>query len=94
MSSNSSLWERRFCYSSNWFWEKLIFQLLPQLAKAAMKSEMCSIVVVSPLVSVMRDQVEQLKQLGVSAAAIGLGEEYGEDEKAAREGKCELVFGN
>ena len=59
-----------------------------------MKSEMCSIVVVSPLVSVMRDQVEQLKQPGFSAAGIGLGEEYGEDEKAVREGKCELVFGN
>ena len=50
--------------------------------------------IVSPLVSVMRDQVEQLKQLGFSAAAIGLGEEYDEDEKAARQGKCELVFGN
>ena len=59
-----------------------------------MKSEMCSIVVVSPLVSVMRDHVDQLKQLGFSTAAIGLGEGYGEDEKAAREGKCELVFGN
>ena len=58
-----------------------------------MKSEMCLIVVVSPLVSVMRDQVGQLKQLGFSAASIGLGEEYGEDEKAVREGKCELVFG-
>ena len=76
------------------FGKSLIFQLFPRLPKAALKSEMCSIVVVSPLVSVMRDQVEQLKQLGVSAAAIGLGEEYGEDEKAAREGKCELVFGN
>ena len=76
------------------FGKSLIFQLFPRLAKAAMKSEMSLIAVVSPLVSVMRDQVEQLKQLGVSAAAIGLGEEYGEDEKAAREGKCELVFGN
>ena len=55
-----------------------------------MKSEMCSIVVVSPLVSVMRDQVEQLKWLGFSAAAIGLGEAV----KAAREGKCEIVFGS
>ena len=59
-----------------------------------MKSEMCLIVVVSSLVSVMRDQMEQLKQLGFSAAAIVLGLEYEEDEKAAREGKCELVFGN
>ena len=76
------------------FGKSLIFQLFPRLAKAAMKSEMCSIVVVSPLVSVMRDQVEQLKQLGFSVAAIGLGEEYEEDEKAAREGKCEIVFGS
>ena len=60
-----------------------------------MKSEItCSIVVVSPLVSVMRDQVEQLKQLGFSAAATGLGKEYEEDEKAAIEGKCEIFFGN
>ena len=53
-----------------------------------MKSEMCSIVV-SPLVSVTRGQV-----LGFSAAAIGLGEEYEEDEKAAREEKCEIFFGS
>ena len=50
-----------------------------------MKSEMRSIVV-SPLVSVTRDQV-----LGFSAAAIGLGEEYEEDEKAAREEKCDFL---
>ena len=40
--------------------KSLIFQLFPRIAKAAMKSEMCSIVVVSLLVSVMQDQVEQL----------------------------------
>ena len=76
-----------FRYSSNQFWEKFNF------AKAAMKSEMCSIIVVSPLVSVTWDQVEQLiiRQLGFSAAAIGLSK-YEEDEKAAREGKCEIVF--
>ena len=76
------------------FGKSLIFQLFPRLAKAAMKSEMCSIMDVSPLVSVMRDQVEQLKQLELSAAEIRLGKEYKEDEKAARQGKCELVFGN
>ena len=53
-----------------------------------MKSEMC-LIVVSPLVSVTRDQV-----LGFSAAAIGLCEEYEEDEKAAREEKCEFFFGS
>ena len=43
------------------FGKSLIFQLFPRLAKAAMKSEMCSIVVVPPLVSVIRGQVEQLR---------------------------------
>ena len=32
--------------------------------------------------------------LGFSAAAIGLVEEYEEDEKAAKEGKCEFFFGS
>ena len=40
----------------------------------------------------MRDQVEQLKKLGFSAAAIGIGEEGEEDEKKGREGKCEFFF--
>ena len=53
-----------------------------------MKPEMCSIVAVSPLVSVFREQVKQLKQLVFSAAAIELGEEYEEYEKAEREGNC------
>ena len=44
--------------------KSLILQLFPRLAKAAMKSEMCSIVVVSPLVSVMRDQVDSAKNTG------------------------------
>ena len=49
-------------------------------SKAATKSEMCSIVVVSPLVTVIRDKLEQIKKLG----SIGLGEELEENEKAAR----------
>ena len=87
MSNKSSSWERCFRYSFNrGFGKSLIFQPFLRLAKAAMKSEMCSIVV-SPLVSVTRDQV-----LGFSAAAIGLSEEYEEDEKAAREEKCVFFF--
>ena len=38
--------------------------------------------------------MEQLKKLGFSAAAIGIGEEGEEEEKRAREGKCEIVFGS
>ena len=48
------------------FGKRLIFQLFPRLlnSKAATESEMCSMVVVSPLVSVMRDKLEQIKKLG------------------------------
>ena len=48
------------------FGKRLSFQLFPQLlnSKAATKSEMCSIAVVSPLVSGMRDKLEQIKKLG------------------------------
>lgn len=55
---------------------------------------MSTIIVASPLISVMRDQVQQLKQLGFSAAAIGIGEECLEDEEKARNGECEIVFGS
>ena len=41
---------------------------------------MC-LIVVSPLVSVMWNHVEQLKQLGFSAAAIGLVDEYKETRR-------------
>ena len=70
-------------YSSNRVWEKFDFSTLPTTCYGV-----SSIVVVSALVSVIRNQEEQLKQLGFSAAAIGLGEEYEEDEIAASEGKC------
>ena len=52
------------------FGKSLIFQLFPRLAKAALMLENSTITVVSPLISIMRDQVEQLKKLGFSAAAI------------------------
>ena len=60
------------------FGKSLIFQLFPRVSSALCSSEvkpLSTIIVVSPLVSVMRDQVEQLKQLGFSAAAIGIGDE-------------------
>ena len=72
------------------FGKSLIFQLFPRLVKAALTLENSTIIVVSPLISRMRDQVEQLKELGFSAAAIGIGEEGEEDEKKAREGSAKL----
>ena len=49
------------------FGKSLIFQLSPRLAKAALTLENSTIIVL-PLISIMRDQVERLKKLGFLAA--------------------------
>ena len=74
------------------FGKSLIFQLFPCLAKA-LTLENSMIIVFSPLISLTRDQVEQLKKLGFLAAAVGITEEEEDDEKKVRQGKCEIVFG-
>ena len=63
----------------------LIFQLLPRLMKDLWKLEHSCVVVVTPLVSIMKDQVEELRCLGLRAFAIGLGDEKGEKELVAGE---------
>ena len=76
------------------FGKTIIFQLFQRLAKAALTLENSTIIVFSPLISLMRDQVEQLKKLGFLAAAIGITEVEEDDEKRVTQGKCEIVFGN
>ena len=76
------------------FGKTIIFQLFQRLAKAALTLENSTIIVFSPLISLMRDQVEQLKKLGFLAASIGITEEEEDDEKKVRQGKCEIVFGS
>ncbi len=52
-------------------------------------------VVVSPLIALMRDQVETLKQLGVAAAALNSTLSFGEAagvERAVRNGELDLVY--
>ena len=52
-------------------------------------------VVVSPLIALMRDQVEALRQLGVRAAALNSaisGEESGQIFTDARNGKLDLLY--
>ena len=53
-----------------------------------------TIIVVTPLVAIMKDQVEQLKRIAIKATAIGFGTEEGMDEHAAKCGECEIVYGS
>ena len=59
------------------FGKSLIFQLLPHLLnilKELWILERVCVLVVTLLVSIMKDQVEELTSLGLGAFAIGLGE--------------------
>ncbi len=52
-------------------------------------------IVVSPLIALMRDQVSALRALGVAAAAINSGNEYGENGRAfqaAADGRLKLLY--
>src|SRR6185503_4713460 len=52
-------------------------------------------VVVSPLIAMMKDQVDALRQLGVRAAALNSGLPPGEGsavERAARDGALDLLY--
>ena len=48
-----------------------MFQLLPRLLKYLWKLDHACVLVVTPLVSIMRDQVEELIRLGLRSFAIG-----------------------
>ena len=54
------------------FGKSLIFQLLPCLLKDLWKLDHACVLVVTPLVSIMKDQVEELILLGLRAFTIGM----------------------
>ena len=60
------------------FGNSLIF---PRLINALQRNAVSKIIVVTPLVVIMKDQVAQLQSIGIRALAIGVDEE--EDEEGA-----------
>jgi len=58
----------------------LIFQLFPRLINALQRNAVSKIIVVTPLVAIMKDQVEQLQSMGILALVIGVDVEEDEEE--------------
>ena len=73
------------------FGKSFIYQALP-LVFDAMHGEGHIVVVVSPLVSLMKDQVQKLRNLGISAVTLSDIEE--EDAKAVEKGFFSVVYGS
>ena len=86
--SKRSEWSKE-CVLSIWPVEKMFSPFFPPVS-ALRSIKMSTIIVVSPLVSVMRDQVEQLERFGFSAAAIGIGEKCVEDEEKVKKLSSEV----
>ena len=76
---------------STTFGKSLICQLFPHVVSAlhSIKGKLMSnIIMVSLLVSVMRDQVKQLKRAGFLATAIGISKECDDYDEKVRNGEC------
>ena len=74
-------WEGLIAILPTGFGNSLIFQLFPRLINALQRNAVSKIIVVTPLVAIMKDEVEQLQNIGIRALAIGVDEE--EDEEGA-----------
>ena len=77
---------------STGFGKSLIFQILPRVIKELWKLQRTTVLVVTPLVSIMKDQVAEMRRLGLKAFAIGLEEE--DAERELRDGDVDIVYGS
>ena len=76
------------------FRKSLIFQLLPRVMKVLWKLERATVLVVTPLVSIMQDQVQELNRLGLRAFAIGLSDEEAEKELRSGAFHVDVIYGS
>ena len=72
------------------FGKSLIYQALPLVFDVARNSMGHIVVIISPLVNLMKDQVENLKQLGITA--ISLSDIKDGEAKALEEGNLTVVY--
>ena len=80
MPGNCGTEARSFRNSTDWFREESYFSIAVASTglKELWKLERVCVKVVTLLVSIMKNQVEELTRLGLRAFAIGLGDEKGE----------------
>ena len=64
------------------------------IVKEAVGVSIQTIIVVTLLVAIMKNQVKQLKRIAIKETAIRLGQEEGMDEHSAKCGWCEIVYGS
>ena len=72
------------------FGKSLIYQALPLVFDVALNSTGHIVVVISPLVNLMKDQVESIKKLGITA--ISLSNIKDGEAKALEEGNLAVVY--
>ena len=75
--------------------KSLIFQSAPMAFDIVKERSFKSIaVVISPLTSLMQDQVKYLKSIGITAEYIGEDQQDEDAKKAVERGECQIVFGS
>ena len=77
MPGNCGAKVRSFRNSTDWFREESYFSIAAASTEQT-ERERVYVLVVTLLVSIMKDQVEEFTRLGLRAFAIGLGGEKGE----------------
>ncbi|CAB1431581.1 unnamed protein product [Pleuronectes platessa] len=76
-----------FAVLTTGFGKSLIYQLAPMVAKKMGHNENPVVIVVSPLVSLMEDQVKEATEMGITAMQLS---EH--DEVDITSGRCQLLF--
>lgn len=75
--------------------KSLIYQSAPMVFDIVKRTTFKSIaVVISPLTSLMQDQVKFLKSIGVTAEFIGEDQQDDTAKTAVERGDCQIVFGS